>query len=129
MHPTWCMAEGQGFEPWNLLRGYTHSKRAPSTTRPSLQPLQVSTCGQDSRPPITFLLQKKLLLLLTTPTQTAAQRLAPECSTNTRCEQSKRRVRAPECYAAEFCVQNVCPLKSNEHHNELYETNGPCNSI
>ena len=33
---TLCMAERQGFEPWVPFRVHTLSKRAPSTTRPSL---------------------------------------------------------------------------------------------
>src|SRR5580698_7975771 len=49
------MAERQGFEPWIEFPLYTLSKRAPSTTRPSLQfvELRANAKIQDIRQPLT----------------------------------------------------------------------------
>ena len=47
MHPTWCMAEREGFEPSiPLLAGYTISNRAPSASRASLHFKRYAHCAK-----------------------------------------------------------------------------------
>ena len=47
MHPTWCMAEREGFEPSiPLLAGYTISNRAPSASSGISPTLSVSSLNQ-----------------------------------------------------------------------------------